>query len=162
MLTMPQVPACRLFMTLRLGGGSQPLQRRSGQLPSAFGHSGAITDLERAALGIAPVQKISVCAEILRLHRIKLCLLIAPLWGVSEEGGHGAYHHSPYFWDNVLESRQALPPQPALAMQVSGERGPGTWLAQVGLCPSDTAVPASSQISMQCSVARKSPYYFSH
>lgn len=112
MLTMPQVPACRLFMTLRLGGGSQPLQRRSGQLPSAFGHSGAITDLERAALGIAPIQKISVCAAILRLHRIKLCLLIAPLWGVSEEGGHGAYHHSPYFWDNVLESRQALPHSP--------------------------------------------------
>lgn len=133
-----------------------------GSFPQLLDIQGPSRTLKEQPQGVAPIQKISVCAAILRLHRIKLCLLIAPLWGVSEEGGHGAYHHSPYFWDNVLESRQALPPQPALAMQVSGERGPGTWLAQVGLCPSDTAVPASSQISMQCSVARKSPYYFSH
>lgn len=104
---------------------ASPCRGGVGSFPQLLDIQGPSRTLKEQPQGVAPVQKISVCAAILRLHRIKLCLLIAPLWGVSEEGGHGAYHHSPYFWDNVLESRQALPPQPALAMQVSGERGPG-------------------------------------
>lgn len=59
-----------------------------GSFPQLLDIQGPSRTLKEQPQGVAPVQKISVCAEILRLHRIKLCLLIAPLWGVSEEGGH--------------------------------------------------------------------------
>ncbi|KAF2977704.1 hypothetical protein EK904_007672 [Melospiza melodia maxima] len=97
-LTKPQVPACRLFMTSEVGcrGGR-------GSFPQLLGIQG------RAAS--APIQKMSVCAAILRLHRIELCLLIAPLqlWGVSE-WGQGAHHHSPYFGrsGNTILGEQAM------------------------------------------------------
>lgn len=78
---------------------ASPCRGGVGSFPQLLDIQGPSRTLKEQPQGVAPVQKISVCAAILRLHRIKLCLLIAPLWGVSEEGGHGAYHHSPYFWD---------------------------------------------------------------
>lgn len=92
-LTKPQVPACRLFITSEAGcrGGR-------GSFPQLLDIQGPIRTWKEQPQGIAPIQKISVCAAILRLHKIKLCFLIAPLefWGVSE-WGQGAHHHSPYF-----------------------------------------------------------------
>lgn len=82
-----------------------------GSFPQLWDVQGPSQTLKEQPQGIAPIQKISVCAAILRLDRIKLCLLTAPLWGVSE-GGQGAHHHSPCVWDNILESRQALPHSP--------------------------------------------------
>lgn len=147
-LTKPQVPACRLFITSEFGcrGGR-------GSFPQLLDIQGPWRTWEEQPQGIVSIEKISVCAAILGLHRIKLCLLIAPLefWGVSE-WGQGAHHHSPYFG---VRSWGAGRP-------CSGQTG-FRWAWPRDMAGTDGAVPAFSQISMLCSVARKSPpYYFSH
>lgn len=76
-----------------------------GSFPQLLDIQGPSWTLKEQPQGMVPIQKISVWAAMLILHRFKLCLLIAPLefWGVWE-WGHGAHHHSPYFWDNILQS----------------------------------------------------------
>lgn len=59
-----------------------------GSFPQLLDVQGPSQTLKEQPQGIAPIQKVSMCAAILSLRRIKLFLLIAPLefWGVSEWG----------------------------------------------------------------------------
>lgn len=85
-------------------------RRGRSSFPQLLDIRGPSQTLKEQPQGIAPIQKISVCAAILWLQRNRLCPVIAAVrfWGVSE-WGRGAHQHSPYFWDSILESRQALP-----------------------------------------------------